>query len=343
MEENKILEILKKVPLGTELYSPAFGKMVFNGIRDAFANEQRIAMLTEYKIGEAFLTDGKFKKDGEIMLFPSNLMRNWDKFGWKDGDVLVNDEGDLCIFTGFLDYPYTTFLGKLVLCEKTVKNSTFVEETACWKKSDITTKKYIEYINKKLEGSNRIVNSETLEAEIWKFNDGDILTCPSMPLLGIKGSTFILKKRDISGYFYHAAIAEGSEGLDISNGNIWCGRDAVVRCATEEEATKLFNALAEEDKRWNAEKKVIEDIKPKPKKECATYKKVSDKPEHEFKPFEKVLVRDDYGGTWEPDFFSRKAGNDVELKYMCLTTVWKFCIPYEGNEHLLGTKDDPED
>ena len=79
------------------------------------------------------------------------------------------------------------------------------------------------------------------------------------------------------------------------------------------------------------------------RKDSATYKKVSDKPEHEFQPFEKVLVRDDYGGIWEPDFFSRKAGNDVELKYMCLTTVWKFCIPYEGNEHLLGTKNDPED
>ena len=45
MEENKILEILKKVPLGTELYSPAFGKMKFNGIRNCFTNEQRIAML----------------------------------------------------------------------------------------------------------------------------------------------------------------------------------------------------------------------------------------------------------------------------------------------------------
>lgn len=116
-----------------------------------------------------------------------------------------------------------------------------------------------------------------------------------------------------------------------------------MRCATEEEATKLFNALAEEDKRWNAEKKVIEDIKPKPKKESATYKKVSDKPKCKLQPFERVLVRDDEDGVWEPDFFSCKASDDTELKYRCLTTVWKFCIPYEGNEHFLGTKDNPED
>lgn len=250
MEQNKILKILGKVPLGTELYSPAFGKMAFSGIRDTFANEQRIAMLTESKIDMAFLTDGKFKESGEIMLFPSNLMRNWDKFGWEKGDVLVSDEGGCCIFTEYLNYPYTTFLGKLVSYEKTVKNGTFVEETICWKKSDITTEKYIEYINTNLIESNHRVNPETLE---------------------------------------------------------------------------------------------VESIRLRPKKDNATYKKVSDKPEHEFKPFERVLVRDDYDYTWELDFFSRKDSNDAELKYMCLTTAWKFCIPYEGNEHLLGTRDDPED
>lgn len=342
MEQNKILEILKKVPLGTELYSPAFGKMAFNGIRDAFANEQRIAMLTEEsKIGMAFLTDGKFRINGEVMLFPSNLMRNWDKFGWKEGDVLVNDEGDLCVFTGFLDYPYTTFLGKLVLCKETVKNGTFVEETRCWEKSYKTIEKYIEYINTKLKESNRIVNPKTLEAEIWKFNDGDVLTCPPMPLLSIKGSTFILKKRNMSGYLYHAAIRD-SEELYISTGNTWCGRDAVVRCATEEEKTKLFDALAKEGKRWNAENKVIEDIKPKPKKESATYKKVSDKPEHEFQPFERVLARDVYAGEWVVDLYGFKNENDP-YPYRCVGGNYVFCIPYEGNEHLLGTKNDPED
>lgn len=342
MKENKILEILKKVPLGTKLYSPTFGEVKFNGIRNCFANEQRIAVLTENKIDMAFLTDGKFRKNGEVMLFPSNLMRNWDKFGWKKGDVLVNDEGDCCIFIEFLDYPYTTFLCKLVLREETVKHGTFVEGIIYWKKSDITSEKYIEYINTKLEGSNHIVNPKTLEVEIWKFNDGDILTCPSMPLLGIKGSTFILKKRDISGYFYHAATAVDSEELNISNGNIWYGRNSVVRCATEEEKAKLFDALAKEGKRWNVEKKVIEDIKPTPKKNNPKYKKVSDKPEHEFQPFEKVLVRDVDTDKWTVDLYGFKENND-DYVYQCVGGCCVYCIPYEGNEHLLGTTDNPED
>ena len=342
MEENKILEILKKVPLGTELYSPAFGKMAFNGIRDAFGNEQRIDMLTESKIGMAFLTDGKFKINGEVMLFPSNLMRNWDKFSWKKGDVLVSDEGDCCIFTEFLDYPYTTFLAKLVLRKETVKSNTFVEETRRWEKADKTTEEYIEYINTKLEGSNHIVNPKTLEVEIWKFNDGDILTCPPVPLLSINSSTFILKERAISGYLYHAAL-NGSKELYISTGNTWCGRNAIVRYATEEEKTKLFDALAKEGKRWNVEKKVIEDIKPVTKKPKPTYKKEVNIPEHKFEPFEKVLVRDLKTNRWSPNYFGYEdLTGDDEFKYVCITSAWRYCIPYKGNEHLLGTTNNPD-
>lgn len=341
MEQNKILEILKKVPLGTVLYSPAFGKMEFNGIRDIFANKQRISMLTGRKIDMVFLTDGKFRENGEVMLFPSNLMRNWDKFGWKKGDVLVSDKGDLCIFTGFLDYPYTTFLGKLVLCKKTVKNGTFVEETKCWRKSYKTIEKYIEYINIKLERSNRIVNPETLETEIWKFNDGDILTCPPIPLLSISGSTFILKERNASGYFYHAAIGGSEELLSISTGNTWCSRDAIVRYATEEEKTKLFDALAKEGKHWNTEKKVIEDINQTPKRPLC--KKESDPPEHKFEPFEKVLVRDADKHEWKIDIFEHEdLMEDDKFKYVCLVSCWNYCIPYKGNEHLLGTPNNPD-
>lgn len=28
---------------------------------------------------------------------------------------------------------------------------------------------------------------------------------------------------------------------------------------------------------------------------------------------------------------------------MGMVAFWKYCIPYEGNEHLLGTSKDPEE
>lgn len=61
---------------------------------------------------------------------------------------------------------------------------------------------------------------------------------------------------------------------------------------------------------------------------------------HQFKPFDRVLVRDRNDREWGCDFFSHlgyKGG-----VFICFTTWWKQCIPYEGNEHLLGTTNNPE-
>lgn len=64
---------------------------------------------------------------------------------------------------------------------------------------------------------------------------------------------------------------------------------------------------------------------------------------YNFKPFDKVLVRDYDHETWEANFFKSKkeiCGKDV--LYYCISAVWNQCIPYEGNEHLLGTTDSPK-
>ena len=63
--------------------------------------------------------------------------------------------------------------------------------------------------------------------------------------------------------------------------------------------------------------------------------------EPEFKPFDKVLVRDDVDEYWEIEFFGRKT-NDGDYTYNCSHSCYRHCIPYEGNEHLLGTTDSPE-
>ena len=62
------------------------------------------------------------------------------------------------------------------------------------------------------------------------------------------------------------------------------------------------------------------------------------KSEYPFKPFDKVLVRDDYGQEWKINFFSHYK-KDVTYKYSCLKSCYRQCIPYEGNEHLLGITD----
>lgn len=62
-------------------------------------------------------------------------------------------------------------------------------------------------------------------------------------------------------------------------------------------------------------------------------------PECPFKPFDKVLVRDYEGQTWNANYFSYYRENNKDFLYACMNNPYRYCIPYEGNEHLLGTTD----
>lgn len=99
----------------------------------------------------------------------------------------------------------------------------------------------------------------------------------------------------------------------------------IIRPATDEEKQRLFDAMAKKGKRWNAEKKVVEDI-PKP---------------YEFKKGEPVLVRADEFHRWIIAAYTSKD----ELGFIANAGVsvihWKYCLPYnEKTMHLLGTKED---
>ena len=64
--------------------------------------------------------------------------------------------------------------------------------------------------------------------------------------------------------------------------------------------------------------------------------------EPEFKPFDRVLVRDYDDSVWIPDLYShRDEGFTFSHRTIC-DVGYHHCIPYEGNEHLLGTTGEPE-
>lgn len=65
--------------------------------------------------------------------------------------------------------------------------------------------------------------------------------------------------------------------------------------------------------------------------------------EYKFTPFEKVLARDDNSELWCCDFFSHLAdASTLGCKFMCTGSLYYHCIPYKGNEHLLGTNNNPK-
>lgn len=65
-------------------------------------------------------------------------------------------------------------------------------------------------------------------------------------------------------------------------------------------------------------------------------------PECPFKPFDKVLVRDDDSDAWMPKFFSYQDDSMYYSFHSINNGEYRQCIPYEGNEHLAFTTDSPE-
>ena len=67
----------------------------------------------------------------------------------------------------------------------------------------------------------------------------------------------------------------------------------------------------------------------------------------DFKPFDKVLLRDGYGFKWHPTFLE-KILKEPSGKYSAVELIngckWDMCIPYnEETKHLCGTTDDCPD
>lgn len=344
MKESKILKVLEKVPSGTKLYSTAFGNLELKSIIEAWGNK-RIELIEDNKDRRIYLPDGRYRKGGEITLYPSREMRDWNKLAWKKGDVLVNKDRDAhIIFEKFTDDTYTTFTGRhYYMNDGKNKDAARVccnVSTECYNlETENVAKYYINGLEKRLGGK---LNHNTLEIEKPKFKDGDILTC--LDAAFHESSTFIFEREYEYGYSYYAGI-EISGQLYINPGSIWCGKYGNIRYATSEEKTKLLDALAKEGKHWNSENKFFEDIKTVPKKENATYKKKNNISEHKFKPFEKVLCRDYKDSVWDVDFFGFKVKNETEtsFRYRCIGNIYKYCIPYKGNEHLLGTNKNVEE
>ena len=62
----------------------------------------------------------------------------------------------------------------------------------------------------------------------------------------------------------------------------------------------------------------------------------------EFKPFDKVLGRNEKDAVWEAELFSHYK-EESQYPFCCIGFSRKYCIPYnKETAHLLGTTDDWE-
>ncbi len=328
--ESKInvAEILKDKPQGIRLYSPIFGECAF-----CFVREETDDICVKKHNGEKAFFDSKglYNTLGECLLFPSREMRDWGKFAWKKGDVLVSNDGKVeVIFEKFRSDTYQSFVGKHHL-DSIDENLHYLDEGEYStfnfniEKED-AAQTYINTIEERLGGK---LNLETLEIENAQpeFKDGDIAFAD----YGHKQAVFIVSGKTDLSEGYNSFIALDLRGLTLDMGCMSFFKEDLckLRLATEEEKQQLFEALTKEGKAWDSEKKEVVDLKPNV----------------ELKPFDKVLCRNSKDDTWEADFFARLTRKEIDYtqsgKYLCVGDLWMYCIPYnEETAHLLGTTDE---
>lgn len=199
------------------------------------------------------------------------------------------------------------------------------------------------------------------------FQDGDIL-------VNILGNIYIYKPVSTVN-FCGSYASVNSNGVFISQYTSFLKDSS--RYATEEEKQKLFDAIKANGYKWNEETKTLEKLvepkfkvgnKVRVKKGvsepriiediCDTFYTLvpigkidfTDQDNWELvpnkfdittlKPFDKVLVRDHNAQEWVASLFSNY-NEPKKYKYICVNgSGYAQCIPYEGNEHLLGTTND---
>ena len=331
-KEINVAEILKDKPKGTKLYDLLYNVDIELDKISTTDTETVVWCTNETDNNNTchrgYSEFGTVRgcPDGLQILLPSKEMRDWRKFYWKKGDVLISNDSDiLIIFNGFSKDDYTIFEGKycISLSKKRYISFLNIQNTQNYHIEDNkeVVQTYIKTIEENLGGK---LNRETLEIDKQQeFKDGDIVTA-----FFADGNEMICVfkekiEQDYMAYcgFFYKGKHEGEMylGYDcIYNDDPLCNE---IRFATEEEKQKLFEALAKENKAWDAEKKAIVDLKPK----------------WNPKPFDRVVTRVDDDAIWTANIFSHI---DQYGEYNTIGCVggYPYCLPYnDETAKLIGT------
>lgn len=324
VENINIVEILKDKPQGTKLYSSACGKCKLEEVDDksfkiSFYNSKFGFM----NGGEGYLDkNGKLYDDGECVVFPSKEMRDWRKFAWKKGDVLVSNDGKVkVIFDKFRSNTYLSFIGKYHIDSLECNNPYYQQEgeyaTGNFKLEEVdAAQTYINTIEERLGGK---LNRETLEVEKAQpeFKDGDIVVYGK--------SVAICRKIYKHTHCFYVSIDE-TFGLLFDYNTV---SSEECRFAKEEEKQQFFDALAKDGKVWDAEKKEVVDLKPK----------------WTPKPFDKIVAFRELYEEWVCDMFSHYSKNyeDKEIIVTIGGCTYFKALPFnEETAKLIGTKNNME-
>lgn len=306
-----IAKLLKYCPINTKLYSTIYGEVEF-----VIVNERNLITIKPKNMPLVDLySDGRLSSEGECTLFPSKDQRDWNKFRLpvKKGDIMMSDGRAFIISDDYADTvmgAYHEYIcGIDTMGEFKVSQSNHHHWTNSFyiPASEEAKKELFD----KMKEAGYKWNADTLKLEKIEpeFKDGDVY-------INKEGDLYLLVDK-IAKDIGKAAILY-PEGKFIAEAAIALPVEVEgLVLATPSDRNKLFSFLVRKGYKYDKEQHKL--IK------------------QEFKPFDKVLVRDDINENWTISLFSHYVENGKEYPFICMGIHYRYCIPYEGNEYLLGT------
>ena len=336
-----IAEILKDKPKGTKLYSPICGDCHIVKVH----NNEDIEIKTDYdkntsislffdKKGRIYLNKYSYisytSPYGKCLLFPSEKMQDWNKFAWKKGDVLkYNNDSSYLIFEKFTDDSYTIFKWKhfIDFNKEIVFDSEGIASTEDYSLANRCSCGFIHYLDileRKYHGKFNIDTMEFDKVEpTWK--KGDILVnfngnmeCIFKEFVDDTHTSFI------GVHCFNSGLGNDEYFSEITLSTI------VFKLQDPKLIPCYINTIEERfEGKLNMDTLQIEPNE-------------SIEPKHEFKPFDKVIVRrEDNGNIWQANIFSHIVEKGY---YACIMGVWSDILPYnEETAKLVGTTKDVEE
>lgn len=184
----------------------------------------------------------------EIESGVDSLMELVEEPRYKDGDFLKSITGSLFIHNG--KYEYDNVCAHFYISGLNQRHK--YDCKVCWEDNidGFCSPEEVDMIHNELEKDGKRWNAEKKRIEdIPVYKDGDFVVSEF-------GSILIFKEADGDRIFYHAYLPACGE-LVI---NKFSSYERGKRHATTEEKQRMIEALAERGKRWNNDKKCIEDI-----------------------------------------------------------------------------------
>lgn len=313
-----IAELLKYCAKGTKLYSTIWGNVT---LCDIFSMGNIAIKISDEHIEELF-NDGRYYSKGECILFPSESQRNWEKFRVpaNKGDIMMSKDSNLpFIFRGYLgvcsghsdSYCGLDNTGNLVLNGKFCVDWT--DEFIIPASEEAKKKLFVKLKEHGYEWNSKTLKLEKMKSTETTFKEGDIIIGKdNYPAL----FTGIIKDN----YLQTCCWFNTSTVVSYTPPALYPESISSLRVASKEEKDKFYAMLLKEG--YIYDKELHELVK--------------------LRPFERVLVRDTTHSNWRISFYSHVSEDNYISPYSCIAGNARYCIPYEGNEYLLGTDDTPE-